>query len=91
MATKKVVKKPAKKVVVKKALAKTLRINVGRFGEDPVVVNVKAPATVSQVLEKAGFTLAAADKVWVNGKRSTKGAKVKAGDFLSVISQKQAG
>jgi len=68
-----------------------LSIKVGRFGSDPVSVQVPANSTVGKVLEKAEIDLNDVERVFLNGETATKTKKVKRGDIVSVVSPKEAG
>lgn len=88
---------PTKKKAVKRTAKNApagagAKVLVGRFGENPVRVTAKRGATVGAVLEQAGFAgLASNERVWLNNKRTTKGAKVRNGDILAIVTPKQAG
>ena len=69
-----------------------LKILVGRFGSDPVHIDVSngASSTVSKVLAAADIKLSSTEKVWINGERALRGATVKRGDIVCVVSPKEA-
>lgn len=67
------------------------KVMVGRFGSDPVAIEVTGPATVAKVLAQAGIELSDEEKLWVNGKVATRGSKVKNGDIVAIVSPKEAG
>ena len=78
-------------MTTRKTTSGTVRVLVGRFGSDPVQVQVSRGGTVRKVLEKADLEISDSERIWLNGSRTTLSSKVKAGDIISIVSPKEAG
>lgn len=70
---------------------RTSNVLVGRFGSEPIAVQITGQSTVLDVLQKAGLELQSSEHVWLNGNRTELLSKVKANDTINIVSPKQAG
>lgn len=68
-----------------------INVQISRFGQNTVSVDVAENSTVGEVLNAAGVSLSGSEKVFCAGVEATLTDLVDSGDVLSVISPKQAG
>lgn len=77
--------------MVRRGRKETFGVAVSRFGHDPIAVTVSEGATVEEVLDEAGITLAGREVVYNAGEKVSMEDEVEENDVLSIISPKAAG
>jgi hypothetical protein len=68
-----------------------ISVQISRFGQNTVSVEVAQDSTVGDVLDTAGISLSGNEKLFCAGVEAALSDLVDAGDVLSVITPKQAG
>lgn len=69
----------------------TIKVTIGRLGNDPQEYTVPEDSTIEQAFQAAGLRLASNEKIFVNGDKATPRDILEDGDTVSVITPKEAG